>query len=78
MRVLLEPRNESACSLQGAVEIVDAEEQEQAITGGAIAWTHQRRMRVRAPLMEAEQHSSVRIDQLTKIGMPRIRRRLAK
>jgi len=34
-------------------------------------------MLVRAPLVEAEQHGSIRIEKLTKVGMARGRRRLA-
>ncbi len=32
---------------------------------------------MRAPLVEAEQHSSIRVEKLTKVGMARGRRRLA-
>jgi len=73
MRIFLEPRDKSACSLQGPVEIVDAEEQQQPITGCALAGIHQRRMVLGAPLVEAEQHGSVQIEELTKVGMPRAR-----
>ena len=40
--------------------------------GVARVRAHQRRMLVRAPLVEAEQDSSIRIEDLTKVGMARL------
>src|SRR5205807_10522780 len=51
------------------IEIVDAEEQEEPVTRCRGVRARQRRMLVRAPLVEAEQDSSIRIDDLTKVVM---------
>src|SRR5262249_57768455 len=67
LRFLFEPRHESACPFQGHVEIVDAEEQEEAVTWCGLIGTHQGRMLVRAPPVEAEQDRSIRIQNLTKV-----------
>src|SRR5256712_11032717 len=71
VRLLFEPGDESARPFQGHIEIVDAEEQEEPVARCCLVPAHQRRMLVRAPLVEAEQDSSVRIEDLTKIGMAR-------
>ena len=76
--LLLEPGDESAGPLQGHVEIVDAEEQEQPVARCRLAWAHQGWMLVRAPLVEAEQDASIRIQDLTKVVMARRRLGLAK
>jgi hypothetical protein len=62
---------------QRRIEIVDAEEQEQPVARRRLVPAHQRRMLVRAPLVEAEQDSSIRIEDLTKVGMARSRLGLA-
>src|SRR5207244_6558117 len=49
----------------------DAEEQEEPVARCRLLAAHQRRVLVRAPLVEAEQDGSVRIEDLTKIGMAR-------
>lgn len=77
MGIFLEPRDESACALQGPVEIIDAEEQEQPIAGCPFDGTRQRRVVMGAPLVEAEQHRSVRVEELTKVGMRGALRTLA-
>ena len=78
VRLLFEPGDESAGSLQCRVEIVDAEEQEQPVAGWRFVRAHQGWMLVRAPLVEAEQDGSIRIQDLTKIVMTRSRLGLAK
>src|SRR5204863_2193928 len=60
-----------AYSLEGHVEIVDAEKQEEPVARWRLVRTHQGRMLVRAPLVEAEQDSSVRIQDLTEVVMAR-------
>src|SRR5262249_40210964 len=70
--LLFEPGDESACSLQCHIEIVDAEEQEEPVSRCRLLRAHQRRMLVRAPLVKAEQDSSIRIEDLTKVGMARL------
>src|ERR1700704_825486 len=78
MGLLFEPGGESACSLQCDVEIVDAEEQEEAVARRCLSRAHQGGMLVRAPLVEAEQDGSIRIQDLTKVVMARRRFGLAK
>src|SRR5687767_11798235 len=69
MRLLFEPRDERACPLQCDVEIVDPEEQEEPVARRCLTWTHQGRMLVRAPLVQAEQDGSVGVHDLTKVVM---------
>ena len=71
MRLLFEPGDESARPFQRRIEIVHAEEQEQPVARRRLVAARQRRMLVRAPLVKAEQDSSVRIEDLTKVGMVR-------
>src|SRR5207245_3754730 len=78
MGLLFEPADESAGPLQCHVEIVDAEEQEQPVARWRLVRTHQGGMLVRAPLVEAEQDRSIRIQDLTKVVMARRRLGLAK
>src|SRR6266487_2386767 len=66
------PGDESACSFQCHIEIVDAEEQEEPVARCRPVRAHQRRMLVRAPLVKAEQNGSIRIEDLTKVGMARL------
>jgi hypothetical protein len=75
--LLFESGDESACSLQYHVEIVDAEEQEEAVARRRLVRAHQGGMLVRAPLVEAEQDGSIRIQDLTKVVMARTRLGLA-
>jgi hypothetical protein len=70
--LLFEPGDESACSLQRHIEIVDAEEQEEPVARYRVVRTYQGGMLVRAPLMEAEQDGSIRIEDLTKVAMARL------
>src|SRR6266446_10642855 len=71
VRLLFESGDESACPFQRRIEIVDAEEQEQPVARSRLVPAHQRRMLVRASLVEAEQDSSIRIEDLTKVRMAR-------
>jgi len=71
VRLLFEPGDESTCPFQGHIEIVDAKEQEEPVARCRLVRAHQRRMLVRAPLVEAEQDSSIRIEELTKVIMGR-------
>jgi hypothetical protein len=75
--LLFEPGDESACSLQCHVEIVDAEEQEEAVARRRLVRAQQGGMLVRTPLVEAEQDGSIRIQDLTKVVMARRRLGLA-
>src|SRR5213076_3338548 len=78
VRLLFEPGDESACPFQCRVEIVDAKEQEEPVARWRLVRTHQGGMLVRAPLVEAEQHGSIRIQDLAKVVMARMRLGLAK
>src|SRR5207302_438022 len=78
VRLLVEPGDESACSLERQVEIVDAKEQEEPVAGWRLVRTRQGRMPVRAPLVEAEQDGSIGIQDLTKVVVARRRLGLAK
>jgi hypothetical protein len=69
MRLLFEAGDESARSLQCQIEIVDAEKQEEAVARRRLVRAHQRRMLVRAPLVNAKQHRSVRIHNLTEVAV---------
>src|SRR5713226_8615977 len=69
VRLLFEPGNERACPFQCHIEIIDAEEQEEPVARCRVVRARQRRMLVRAPLVEAEQDSSIRIEDLTKVVM---------
>ena len=71
MRLLFEPGDERACPFQCQIKIVDAEEQEEPVARCRVVRAGQRRMLVRAPLVEAEQDRSIRIEDLTKVGMGR-------
>jgi hypothetical protein len=67
--LLFEPDDESACSVQCHIEIVDAKEQEEPVARRTLVRAHQGGMLVRAPLVEAEQDRSIRIQDLTKVVM---------
>src|SRR5258706_16100733 len=69
LRFLFEPGDERACPFQCHIEIVDAEEQEEPVARCRVVRARQRRMLVRAPLVQAEQDSSIRIEDLTKVVM---------
>src|SRR6516225_7818109 len=57
--LLFEPSDEGACPLNRQVEIIDTEEQQEAVAGRPVIGTHQRGMLMGAPLVEAEQDSSI-------------------
>jgi hypothetical protein len=71
-----EPVDESACPLQGHVEIV-RKNKRSPLPGWRLVQAHQGGMLVRAPLVEAKQDGSIRIQDLTKVVMTRRRLRLA-
>ena len=71
MRLFFEARDESARPLQCLVEVVDAEEQEEAVAGRPVVGTRQGRMVLDAPLVKAQQHGSIRVEKLTEVGMAR-------
>src|ERR1700730_2517364 len=69
VRLFFEPGDERACPFQRHIEIVAAGTQEETVARCRVVRARQRRMLVRAPLVEAEQDSSIRIEELTKVGM---------
>ena len=77
MGLLFEPRNKPASPLQCHVEIVDAKEQQEPISWCRMARAHQGGVLMGAPFVEAEQDSSVRVEELAKVVVRRCRLRLA-
>ena len=69
MRLVFEPVDESACPLQGHLVVVNAEEQKEPVTRCSVVRTQQGRVLVHAPLVEAEQDGSIRIQELTPVIM---------
>jgi len=57
--LLFELSDERACPLKRQVEIIDAEEQQEAVARCPVTGAHQWRMLVGTPLVEAEQDSSI-------------------
>src|SRR5215472_1519363 len=77
MGLLFELCDERPCPLQGRVEIIDTEKQEEAVTGRSVFGTHQGRMIVCAPPVKAEQDRAIRVDNLAPVVMTRSRLWLA-
>jgi hypothetical protein len=67
MGLFFQPTDERASPLQRNVEVVDPEEQEEAVARTGVAGTRQRRMLVHAPFVQTEQDSSVRVDDLPEV-----------
>jgi hypothetical protein len=62
-------RNKGSGSWQRAVNIVDAEEQEEAVARLRVIGALQRGMLMGTPLVKTEQDRSIRIDDLAEVGM---------
>ena len=77
MRLLCEPSPERASSFQREFEVVHTKEQEESVARCCVIRTHQGGMLVSAPLVETEQDSSVRVNELTKVCVGWRRLRLA-
>jgi len=77
MWLLFETGDKSARILQGHVEIVHSEKQQETIAGCSVLGTHQGWVLMGTPLVQAEQHRSIGIEDLTKKGMSRSGRRLS-
>src|SRR5262249_32147188 len=71
VRLFFKPVDKSACSLEGHLVVVDTKEQEEAVAGSSVVRTHQGGMLVRAPLVEAKQNRSIRIEDLAPVVMAR-------
>ena len=67
MWLFFELADERTRSLQGDVKVVDAEEQKEAVAGLGEVGTCQGRVLVSTPLVETEQNSSIRVDDLPKV-----------
>jgi hypothetical protein len=76
--LLLEPSDESACSSQRDVELIDTEKQEEAITRLRVIGAHQGGMLMGTPRVKAEQDRSIRVENLTEVVMGGSRLRQAK
>jgi hypothetical protein len=59
VRLFFESIDKRPCPLKRLVEIIDTKEQEEPVAGSPAIGTHQRGMLVGAPLVEAEQNSSI-------------------
>ena len=77
VRLFFEASDERASSLEREIEIVDAEEQQESVAGGGAVGARQRRMVVVAPAVNAEQNSSVGIENLAEVIVRGASRRLA-
>src|SRR5262245_39822204 len=78
MGLLFKPTDESTCSGQSQVEVIDTEKQEEAIARLRVIGAHQRGMLVGTPLVEAEQDRSIRVEALPEVVMGGSRLRQAK
>ena len=67
MRLFFEPTDESACSWQRFVKVIDPNEQEEAVPGRRVLGARQRGMPVGLPLVKAEQDRSVRVQDLPEV-----------
>ncbi len=71
MRLFFQSAGECARSWQSYVEVVYAEEQEEAVAGLRVVGTCQRGMFVGAPLMETKQDRPIRVDNLPEVVVGR-------
>src|SRR6185312_8081348 len=78
MRLFFQPADERARPWQSDVEIVDPEEQEEAVSRPGTVRTCQRAMPVGAPRVQTEQDRAIRIDDLPEVVMDGSRLRQAK
>src|SRR5215471_15799509 len=69
MGLLFEPTDERVSPLQDRVKIIDTKKQYEAVAGRRLCGTHQRRMPMGAPLVEAERDRSICVEDLPKIAM---------
>jgi DNA-directed RNA polymerase subunit N (RpoN/RPB10) len=78
MRLFFQPADERARHWQSYLNVVDPEEQEEAVARLGVVGTCQRRMLVGTPLVETEQDRSIRVDDLPEVVVGRSRLRQAK
>src|SRR5258707_8294328 len=77
VRLLVEPSDEPARPLHGQVEVVDAKEQQEPVSWCRTVRTHQGGVLVGTPLVETEQDSAVRVQELAEVVVGRRRLLLA-
>src|SRR5262245_52595000 len=78
MRLFFQPADQRAPPRQSHLEVVDPEEQEEAVARLGVAGTCQRGMLVGTPLVETKQDRSIRVDDLPEVVVGRSRLRQAK
>jgi hypothetical protein len=69
MRLFFQPANKSAGHRQNLVKVVYPKEQKQPVAWLGMLGTCQRRMSVRTPRVETEQHRAIRVEKLPEIIM---------
>jgi hypothetical protein len=77
VRLLFEPIDQHPCPCQGEVEIVHAEEQQEAVARRPAIGARQGGMVVRTPRVQAEQDRAIRVEELPEVVMRGRRVRLA-
>src|SRR5271169_2487322 len=78
VRLFVEVRDKCVRPPQSHLVVVDAEEQEEAVAGLRVIGARQGGMLMGAPLVKAEQHGSIGVEDLTEVVMGRSRLRQAK
>jgi len=78
MRLFFQQAREGARPWQSRIEVVDPEEQEEAIARFGDAGTCQRGVRMDTPLVKTEQDRSIGVEDLPEIAMSRRRFRQPK
>ena len=73
MWLFFQPADERPRSSQGKVKVVDAEEEQKAVTGLGVVGTFQRGMLVGTPCVQAEQDRSIGVQDPTEVVMGRSR-----
>jgi hypothetical protein len=76
VRLLFEASDERACPSKYDIEVIDAKEQQEAISGRPATGAHQGWMIVGAPLMKTQQDRTIGIEDLPKVVMGGKRSRL--
>jgi hypothetical protein len=71
MGLFFEASDERACSWQRHVGIIDTEKQQETVARLCVIGARQGGMLMRAPLVQAEQDGSIRIEDLTEVVMGR-------
>ena len=67
MWFLFQPSHERSRPLQSQIEILDTNEQQEAVARLSVIRAHQGRVAVGTPFVEAEQDGPIRVEDLTEI-----------